>query len=56
VDSMYKTLLLPVVPVDNNNKNWKMKILLKTKVFSWYLRRGVILTNDNLVKHNWHGS
>ena len=33
-----------------------MKIPLKTKVFAWYLRRGVILTKDNLAKHNWHGS
>jgi hypothetical protein len=42
--------------VDNNNKIWKMKILLKTKVFAWYLRRGVILTKVNLVKRNWQGS
>jgi hypothetical protein len=33
-----------------------MKIPLKTKIFAWYLRRGVILTKDNLVKRNWHGS
>jgi hypothetical protein len=33
-----------------------MKITLKTKIFGWYLRRGVILTKDNLVKRNWHGS
>jgi hypothetical protein len=33
-----------------------MKIPLKTKIFGWYLRRGVILTKDNLVKRNWHGS
>jgi hypothetical protein len=25
-----------------------MKIPLKIKVFAWYLRRGVILTKDNL--------
>jgi hypothetical protein len=30
-----------------------MKIPLKTKKFGWYLRRGVILTKDNLVKRNW---
>ena len=58
VDSMYRALILPEVPVDikNNNKIWKMKIPLKTKVFAWYLRRGVILTKDNLAKRNWHGS
>ena len=33
-----------------------MKIPLKIKVFTWYLRRGVILTKDNLVKRNWNGS
>ena len=33
-----------------------MKIPLKLKVFTWYLRRGVILIKDNLVKRNWHGS
>jgi hypothetical protein len=33
-----------------------MKIPLKTKIFGWYLGRGVILTKYNLVKRNWHGS
>ena len=33
-----------------------MKISLKTKLFLWYLRRGVILTRDNLAKRNWQGS
>ena len=55
---MYRALIQPDIPVDsaNNNKLWKMKIPLKTKVFAWYLRRGVILTKDNLAKRNWHGS
>ena len=35
---------------------WKMKVPLKVKIFAWYLRRGVILTKDNLLKRNWHGS
>ena len=35
---------------------WKMKIPLKTKLFAWYLQRGVILTKDNLAKRNWQGS
>ena len=56
VDSMYRALIHPEVPVDNNKKIWKMKIPRKTKVFAWYLRRGVILTKDNLAKRNWHGS
>jgi hypothetical protein len=33
-----------------------MKIPLKNNFFVWYLRRGVILTKDNLIKRNWHGS
>jgi hypothetical protein len=33
-----------------------MKIALKIKIFCWYLRRGVILTKDNLLKRNWHGN
>jgi hypothetical protein len=53
---MYKPLCIPSQPVLNNKSIWKMKIPLKTKVFAWYLRRGVILTKDNLVKRNWHGS
>ena len=56
VDSMYNALIQPDVPVDNNKKIWSMKIPLKNKIFAWYLRRGVILTKDNLAKCNWHGS
>ena len=55
LSSMYKALIQPVEPVLNNKSIWKMKIPLKTKVFAWYLRRGVILTKDNLAKCNWHG-
>jgi hypothetical protein len=55
VGSMYSALIEPIQPVLNNKSIWKMKIPLKTKVFSWYLRRGVILTKDNLAKRNWHG-
>jgi hypothetical protein len=33
---------------------WKMNIPLKTKVFGWYVCRGVTLTKDNLAKRNWH--
>lgn len=43
--------------VPNLNKRlWKLKAPLKIKVFLWYLRRGVILTKNNLAKHNWHGN
>ena len=33
-----------------------MKIPLKLKKIAWYLRRGMILIKDNLIKRNWHGS
>ena len=39
VNSMYKALIQPVVPVDNNKMIWKMKMPLKIKIFAWYLRR-----------------
>ena len=48
-------MIQPVQPVVNNKAIWKMKMPLKTKVFAWYLRRGVILIKDNLAKRNWHG-
>jgi hypothetical protein len=56
VDSMYNALIQSDTPVEKNKKIWSMKIPLKTKVFAWYLRRGVILTKDNLVKRSWQGS
>jgi hypothetical protein len=48
VDSLYKALIQPDVPVDNNSKIWKTEIHLKTKMFAWYLHRGIILIKDNL--------
>ena len=39
-----------------NKDQWKIKIPLKIKIFLWYLRRGVVLTKDNLAKRNWHGN
>jgi hypothetical protein len=56
VGSLYKAIILCDIPVNSNKKIWKMKIPLKTKIFCWYFRRGVILTKDNIVKRNWHGS
>jgi hypothetical protein len=35
---------------------WHMKIPLKIKIFMWYLKRGVILTKDNLARRNWNGN
>ena len=28
----------------------------KNKIFMWFLKRGVILTKDNLARRNWNGS
>ena len=51
VHSMYKNL------VDNGIKVtqeiWYAKIPLKIKIFMWYLKRGVLLTKDNLARRNW---
>jgi hypothetical protein len=56
VYSLCNAIIQSDLPVDSNKKIWRMKIPLKTKIFGWYLRRGVILTKDNLIKRNWHGS
>jgi hypothetical protein len=51
---MYNDLILPVVSIDkiSNDKLWKLKIPLRIKVFGWYLRKGVVLTKDDLAKRN----
>src|SRR6266508_5303118 len=42
--------------IPNVNRNlWKLNAPLKIKIFLWYLRRGVVLTKDNLAKRNWQG-
>jgi hypothetical protein len=56
VASMYKALLNSDCPATKFKSLWKMRIPLKTKIFSWYLRRGVILTKDNLARRNWQGN
>jgi hypothetical protein len=50
------TLTQPLQPVANIKKFWLIKISLKTKIFAWYLHRGVIHTKDSLAKSNWQGS
>jgi hypothetical protein len=34
---------------------WKLMVPLKIKIFLWYLKRGVVLTKDNLNRINWRG-
>jgi hypothetical protein len=55
VKSHYLALIHSDVP-NLNRRLWKLKVPLKIKIFLWYLRRGVILTKDNLAKRNWQGS
>ena len=55
VKSHYLGLIYQNVP-NLNKRLWKHKAPLKIKIFLWYLRRGVILTKDNLAKLNWQGS
>jgi len=37
-------------------RSWKIKVPLKIKTFLWFLKKGVTLTKDNLIKRNWKGS
>ena len=55
VKTHYRVLINRNVPYDNK-KLWKLKTPLKIKIFLWYLRRGVVLTKDNLARRNWQGS
>ena len=48
VNSMYKNLVNSGVKV--SQEIWKAKIPLKIKIFMWYLKRGVLLTKDNLAR------
>ena len=34
---------------------WKLRFPMKIKIFLWYLKKGVILTKDNLLKRKWKG-
>ena len=52
---MYKAVI-DVGHVVNNKTLWKLKVMLKIKIFMWYLIKGVVLTKDNITKQNleWH--
>jgi hypothetical protein len=34
---------------------WQIKIPMKIKIFIWYLKKGVVLTKDNLLRRHWTG-
>ena len=55
VKSHYLGLIHETIP-NTNKRLWKLRTPLKIKVFLWYLRKGVIVTKDNLAKRSWQGN
>jgi hypothetical protein len=53
VKSMYAALINNGVRVSQDL--WQIEIPSRIKIFLWYLKRGVILTKDNLARRNWNG-
>ncbi|WVZ66202.1 hypothetical protein U9M48_015460, partial [Paspalum notatum var. saurae] len=53
VRSMYRYLVNNGVKL--SMEIWQTKLPLKIKTFLWYLKKGVLLTKDNLGRRNWHG-
>ena len=43
-------------PIPSSKHVWAVKVLLKIKVFMWFVHKQVILTKDNLTKRKWTGS
>jgi hypothetical protein len=54
VHSIYRNLVNSGIKV--TREIWHAKIPLKIKTFMWYLKKGVLLTKDNLARRNWIGS
>jgi hypothetical protein len=54
VKALYNDLML-TSGIPFNCCSWKVKVPLKIKIFLWFLRQGVLLTKDNLVKRHWKG-
>jgi hypothetical protein len=54
-NSMYGALICDE-RVRCNMTLWKLQLPLKIKIFMWYIKCGVVLTKDNLVKHDWKGN
>jgi len=52
--SLYKEIMKEE-KIGGNGIFWKTQIPLKIKIFLWYLKRGVVLTKDNLLKRRWKG-
>ena len=54
VKAMYRCLMQEN-SIPDKCTAWKLRVPLKIKVFLWYLKKGVILTKDNLIKRKWKG-
>ena len=55
VRSMYNALISNGQVV-HDKTIWKTKLPLKIKIFLWYLKKGVVLTKDNLIRRRWKGA
>ncbi|WVZ73514.1 hypothetical protein U9M48_021813 [Paspalum notatum var. saurae] len=55
VSSMYSALVQEGC-ASRKNLFWALKVPLKIKIFLWFLKRGVVLTEDNLSKRQWKGN
>ena len=55
IRSMYSSLINNG-HIERNKFIWKLKMQIKSKIFMWFLFKGVILTKDNLARRNWNGS
>jgi hypothetical protein len=53
VKSMYNALIADTRVMFS--KMLSLKIPLRIKIFMWYFKREVVLTKDNLARHNWGG-
>jgi hypothetical protein len=54
VNSMYKAMITDT-RVRHNTILWKLKVPLRIMIFMCYLKQGIVLTKDNLVRRNWRG-
>ena len=53
VKSMYAAIINNGVRVLQDI--WQIKIPMKIKIFLWYLKKGVVLTKNNLLRRYWKG-
>jgi hypothetical protein len=54
VHSMYIALINNGMVI-RNSMIWRLNILLKIKIFMWYMYKEVVLMKDNLTRRNWNG-